>query len=278
MLTAACFFANCDHPAVFGSSKCVLHKHRTKCVVDQCANQVYARNLCVRHGGKKKCTYEDCQLNARIGEFCSKHGGKSSKAICTHEGCTKQAHKRKKCVRHGGGRKCNVDGCDVHARRGGYCARHGRQAKNGNLVSSPTSTESSKPPQAPAVPIQCPPRLTRLALDPLPRLGITPRHAFPPYNTAYRSSPSAATTLLPFMHPPQHRHYEMIETALRRDHEPFAPPYALPPPPAPSSASVRLPALGFIQRGPPPTMAPVAYGPLSSYAPNDHVFEVSIRQ
>ncbi|RHY53102.1 hypothetical protein DYB38_002687 [Aphanomyces astaci] len=165
-----CFFANCTHPAVPGSSKCSLHKHRTKCVVDQCANQVYARNLCVRHGGKKKCTYDECQLNARIGEYCSKHGGKSSKAICTHDGCTKQAHKRKKCVRHGGGRKCNVDGCDVHARRGGYCARHGRQATtsgDGRLTSwIPCTLTSNEPVQKDLSPADLAHSVSSLNLSP----------------------------------------------------------------------------------------------------------------
>ncbi|KAF0720475.1 Aste57867_268 [Aphanomyces stellatus] len=132
--TTICFFNDCDNLTVPGSWKCDFHKNRSRCLVDACQNQVYARNLCVRHGGKRRCEAEGCGRNVRIGSFCSNHGAGSSKKLCTEDGCKNVAHKRHKCVRHGGGRQCKVNGCKTHARSGGYCCRHSR------LVGQPLST------------------------------------------------------------------------------------------------------------------------------------------
>ncbi|KAG9401766.1 hypothetical protein AC1031_007479 [Aphanomyces cochlioides] len=129
-----CFFNDCTNEVVNGSWKCVFHRHRARCLVSDCQNQVYARNLCVRHGGKKLCEVDGCGLKARLDNVCSKHGAGNVKKRCTHEGCTKQAHARQKCVRHGGGRKCKIQDCMSHARNSGYCSRHSRL-----LVSEPTS-------------------------------------------------------------------------------------------------------------------------------------------
>ncbi|KAH9106446.1 hypothetical protein LEN26_012759 [Aphanomyces euteiches] len=121
-----CYFNDCNNQVLPGSWKCIFHRHRARCLMDNCQNQVYARNLCVRHGGKKQCEFAGCTLNARLGNVCSKHGAGDMKKRCTHEGCTKQAHERQKCVRHGGGRKCKMHGCQTHARSGGFCSRHSR--------------------------------------------------------------------------------------------------------------------------------------------------------
>ncbi|KAF0720476.1 Aste57867_269 [Aphanomyces stellatus] len=125
-MSSICFFNDCDNPIVPGSWKCEFHKNRSRCLVDACQNQVYARNLCVRHGGKRRCEANGCDRNVRIGTFCSTHGIGAAKKLCTEDGCTNVAHKRHKCVRHGGGRKCRADGCPTHARSGGYCCRHTR--------------------------------------------------------------------------------------------------------------------------------------------------------
>ncbi|KAF0740474.1 hypothetical protein Ae201684_004208 [Aphanomyces euteiches] len=247
--SATCFFTNCDHPALPGSSKCSLHKHRTKCMVDRCANQVYARSLCVRHGGKKKCRFEDCHLNARIGEFCSKHGGKSYKAICIHEGCTKQAHKRKKCVRHGGGRKCNVEGCDVHARRGGFCARHGRQFSNGNLApTSPATTDDTQV-------------LEKVVRLPLPHQDDRSYH--PPTHSHY--TPQYHSTSIPTSFPP---HMTRLPPPRGLHSSSFPQVVELPPPrllPPVKAEGGQLPGLGsFMHRAPPPPMMMII-PPVTSY-------------
>ncbi|OQR85999.1 hypothetical protein ACHHYP_11102 [Achlya hypogyna] len=119
-----CYFNDCGNLALTDSSKCEFHKHRLKCLMDDCHNQVYARRLCVRHGGKKLCDVPDCSRNARLGKFCSLHGIATHKRHCNEEGCTKMAHARGKCVRHGGGRRCEHPGCPSHARHKGFCSRH----------------------------------------------------------------------------------------------------------------------------------------------------------
>ncbi|KAF0720472.1 Aste57867_265 [Aphanomyces stellatus] len=124
--TATCFFNDCDNMSILGSWKCDFHKNRSRCLVDACQNQVYARHLCVRHGGKRRCEAEDCDRNVRIGNLCTFHGTGPHKKLCIEDGCKNVAHKRHKCVRHGGGRQCKVDGCKTHARSGGFCCRHSR--------------------------------------------------------------------------------------------------------------------------------------------------------
>ncbi|KAF0722350.1 hypothetical protein Ae201684P_010003 [Aphanomyces euteiches] len=124
-----CYFKGCENAVVDGSLKCSFHRHRTQCAIQDCHNQVYARNLCVRHGGKKPCLHEGCTGNARRGDFCTRHGATSYKKVCSEPGCSRVAHARQKCVRHGGGRKCNAQGCETHARTrlGGFCHRHSMQ-------------------------------------------------------------------------------------------------------------------------------------------------------
>ncbi|OQR88266.1 hypothetical protein THRCLA_22894, partial [Thraustotheca clavata] len=119
-----CFFNECAQPVPPGSWKCVFHRHRSRCRVDDCRNQVYARNLCVRHGGKRQCQHPNCNVHVRQGLFCTVHGPKIDKPRCIEEGCTKQAHMRSKCVRHGGGRLCKIENCTTYARGGGLCWRH----------------------------------------------------------------------------------------------------------------------------------------------------------
>ncbi|EQC32903.1 hypothetical protein SDRG_09434 [Saprolegnia diclina VS20] len=123
-METTCFFNECNQAVVPGSWKCVFHRHRSRCQVDDCRNQVYARSLCVRHGGKRKCEAPNCGVHVRQGRFCTLHGPKVDKPRCTEEGCEKQAHMRSKCVRHGGGRLCKVEHCTTYARGGGLCWRH----------------------------------------------------------------------------------------------------------------------------------------------------------
>ncbi|KAF0691082.1 Aste57867_17620 [Aphanomyces stellatus] len=122
-----CFFNDCSNPVLPNSWKCHFHRHRGRCQVDDCRNQVYARHLCGRHGGKKQCKVEGCTLNARLGSVCCKHGAGSLRKLCSYPNCTKQVHARDRCVRHGGGKQCRKEGCQNHARSGGLCRRHGYQ-------------------------------------------------------------------------------------------------------------------------------------------------------
>ncbi|KAF0686270.1 Aste57867_21876 [Aphanomyces stellatus] len=136
-----CFFHACDHPVVPNTWKCMYHRHRARCLVDQCRNQVYARKLCARHGGKKQCQVDGCQLRARLGSVCYTHG--ASKKSCTTDGCEKPAHARGKCVRHGGGRKCKLEGCQAHARTGGLCRRHQHHFRQDDEQDDDASSDSS---------------------------------------------------------------------------------------------------------------------------------------
>ncbi|KAF0738548.1 hypothetical protein Ae201684P_019749 [Aphanomyces euteiches] len=119
-----CFFNDCESPVMPGSWKCLFHRRRSRCLVVDCANQVYARSLCVRHGGRRQCQHENCTMNQRVGNFCSRHAMAGLKRLCTEIGCTKQAHAKGKCVRHGGGRICKAPDCHMHARHGAFCSRH----------------------------------------------------------------------------------------------------------------------------------------------------------
>ncbi|CAK4085959.1 unnamed protein product [Aphanomyces euteiches] len=124
---STCIFPTCPHPARDGSSKCAIHKRRSRCMVPSCPNQVYARQVCVRHGAKPTCNTPKCKRNARSGGFCSRHAPSMTRK-CSEVGCSNVAHQRGKCVRHGGRRQCLVSDCQTHARKGGYCYRHGRLA------------------------------------------------------------------------------------------------------------------------------------------------------
>ncbi|CAK4067098.1 unnamed protein product [Aphanomyces euteiches] len=119
-----CFFADCDNEVQPGSWKCHFHRKRSRCLVVNCANQVYARHLCVRHGGRSQCRHENCSLNRRIGNYCARHSHLDVKKTCTEPDCDKQAHARGKCVRHGGGHCCKVPSCSKHGRQRGYCHKH----------------------------------------------------------------------------------------------------------------------------------------------------------
>ncbi|KAF0696356.1 Aste57867_12880 [Aphanomyces stellatus] len=124
-MTQRCFFHGCANVRAANSPKCDAHKHRSKCTVADCFNQVYARNLCVRHGGKKQCAFDRCEGNARAGPFCCKHNtGETKKRFCTAPGCSHVARAKGLCVSHGGGRKCEAEGCASYARDRGFCRRH----------------------------------------------------------------------------------------------------------------------------------------------------------
>ncbi|KAF0699649.1 Aste57867_9794 [Aphanomyces stellatus] len=124
MLELMCYFKGCSRPTAGDSAKCEFHKQRSICLVQDCRNQVFARNLCVRHGGKKTCRHDGCNENVRLGDLCGKHGAGSTRKLCIEAGCDKFAQTRQRCSAHGGGQRCKLEGCSTHARKGGYCTRH----------------------------------------------------------------------------------------------------------------------------------------------------------
>ncbi|KAF0699731.1 Aste57867_9722 [Aphanomyces stellatus] len=145
-----CFFNGCNKEASDGTFKCLFHIHRGRCLVEDCRNQVYARNLCVRHGGKKQCAFDGCEVNSRVGNFCTKHSPTHLIRMCSYDGCDNQAHLKGKCFRHGGSRFCKVEGCVTYARNRGFCARH--TVANKSPVSSPRV--KLEPPSSPTMPCE----------------------------------------------------------------------------------------------------------------------------
>ncbi|KAF0697842.1 Aste57867_11496 [Aphanomyces stellatus] len=127
-MTSLCFFKDCSNPVDGPSAwKCHAHKHRSRCLVELCSNQMYARNLCIRHGGKRTCAMANCDRNVRVGGYCVNHGASLNKELrCNEANCSNVARKQRKCVRHGGGKQCQVDGCKTHARKAGFCCRHAK--------------------------------------------------------------------------------------------------------------------------------------------------------
>ncbi|KAF0727095.1 hypothetical protein Ae201684P_015800 [Aphanomyces euteiches] len=81
-----CSYAKCAKPVLPGYDRCNTHRYRRLCVVQDCANQSYARGFCIRHGGKKKCAHADCKSNAFVGEFCARHD--TLQRTCCVLGCT----------------------------------------------------------------------------------------------------------------------------------------------------------------------------------------------
>ncbi|KAF0712497.1 Aste57867_4808 [Aphanomyces stellatus] len=79
--TGRCFFNDCFALVLVGSWKCHFHRHRARCVVLDCRNQVYARQRCVKHGGKRQCQVVGCSANSRVGHLCSQHASDSLKAL-----------------------------------------------------------------------------------------------------------------------------------------------------------------------------------------------------
>ncbi|KAH9108458.1 hypothetical protein LEN26_008154 [Aphanomyces euteiches] len=132
-----CMFTECPHFAIEGSTKCMMHRNRTKCEEPNCPNQAYARGRCVRHGAKKNCAISKCQYNRRFGRYCSKHADETQKKRCDVQGCEKQPHARGRCVRHGGGRHCQAEGCRRHARVGVFCTKHVSNETNQVPVGAP---------------------------------------------------------------------------------------------------------------------------------------------
>ncbi|ETV67323.1 hypothetical protein H257_16411 [Aphanomyces astaci] len=119
-----CYFNECIAPAVDGTTKCHFHRHRGSCAVDNCHNQVYARQLCVKHGGKRRCAMPTCTANSRVGNLCSRHTTVELKKTCSEPGCTKQPRALGRCVSHGGGKKCLAPYCTANVRLTSYCSRH----------------------------------------------------------------------------------------------------------------------------------------------------------
>ncbi|KAF0697843.1 Aste57867_11497 [Aphanomyces stellatus] len=141
MATPICFFNDCSNPVDGpGAWKCQAHKHRNRCLVDSCTNQMYARNLCIRHGGKRQCGVESCNRNVRVGDLCSRHAvSVHTKLRCNEHACPNVARKHGKCVRHGGGKQCKVSTCHTHARKDGFCSRHASSSQPLILLSPPPS-------------------------------------------------------------------------------------------------------------------------------------------
>ncbi|CAK4171274.1 unnamed protein product, partial [Aphanomyces euteiches] len=141
-----CFFSGCHLDASPGSWKCDLHKHRSRCAVQDCRNQVYAKKLCVKHGGKPKCKVEGCQVTIRVGDYCSKHVPKDAIKLCSLEGCTTRVHLAGRCFRHGGGKNCVFPQCTKYARVRGLCYRHSAATKaNANTVQQDGSSPQRVP-------------------------------------------------------------------------------------------------------------------------------------
>ncbi|OQS07800.1 hypothetical protein THRCLA_00204 [Thraustotheca clavata] len=122
-MSTLCLFLGCSNAALPSLDKCAFHRYRSKCKVEGCYNQVYARQLCVCHGGKKICEFPFCLTTVRTGNFCARHT-KKSKPTCTEEGCQLTAYANTKCIRHGGGKACLVDDCTMPVRMGNFCWRH----------------------------------------------------------------------------------------------------------------------------------------------------------
>ncbi|KAF0738430.1 hypothetical protein Ae201684P_019576 [Aphanomyces euteiches] len=159
-----CFFNDCESPVLPGSWKCLFHRRRSRCLIADCANQVYARSLCVRHGGRRQCQHENCTMNQRVGNFCSRHATAGLKKMCSEPGCNKQAHARGKCVRHGGGRLCKAANCAMHARHGAYCSRH-IYLESGDDTSSTCSAPEPMPHVGNPMPVAPKPAVPDAALD-----------------------------------------------------------------------------------------------------------------
>ncbi|KAF0697840.1 Aste57867_11494 [Aphanomyces stellatus] len=144
-MQSTCFFNHCHNPVEAGAWKCIFHKHRGRCLVQSCRNQMYARDLCIRHGGKRQCTVDNCDRNVRIGELCALHGTLAHKELrCTEPHCTSVAHNRHKCVKHGGGRQCKAPQCTRHPRAGGYCCRHARHSHIDTIMTMDDSGSESE--------------------------------------------------------------------------------------------------------------------------------------
>ncbi|KAF0696354.1 Aste57867_12878 [Aphanomyces stellatus] len=137
---STCTFHGCANAPAFNSIKCTFHRHRAKCSVATCVNQVYARGYCVRHGGKRRCAVVGCDGNARAGPHCCKHSHDvAKKRLCGMDGCRHVARARGRCVSHGGGRECSIADCTQHVRRGGVCRRH--TSSSPTLASSEATME-----------------------------------------------------------------------------------------------------------------------------------------
>ncbi|KDO15829.1 hypothetical protein SPRG_18635, partial [Saprolegnia parasitica CBS 223.65] len=111
-----CLFDGCTNPSLPSRNKCHFHRYRSKCSVDDCFNQVYARRLCVSHGGKKLCKHPHCATPARIGDYCTKHTTRIPAACQFGGGCARPATAGGLCTLHGGGTPCAVDCCLMPAR------------------------------------------------------------------------------------------------------------------------------------------------------------------
>ncbi|ETV96986.1 hypothetical protein H310_09834 [Aphanomyces invadans] len=142
--TTLCFFNGCYNPVLGDDWRCNFHRARSRCRVDGCSSQVYARRLCVKHGGKKQCQVDGCHRNVRLGTLCTRHAGPIIKKKCIEPGCVNLAHNVNKCVRHGGGRKCKFGECLTHARSGGYCCRHTRVVKELRVAAAASSCAISE--------------------------------------------------------------------------------------------------------------------------------------
>ncbi|KDO21265.1 hypothetical protein SPRG_13564 [Saprolegnia parasitica CBS 223.65] len=140
----SCCFNKCSQPSLPLSNKCAFHRNRRSCQVDDCHNQVFARNLCVRHGGKRLCSYPECLSNARIAGRCARHGTDAPKRTCNEASCYRIAHRLGRCIRHGGGRPCKTRACPTHARSGGYCWRHRPSVSSPVTAESPQDLESPR--------------------------------------------------------------------------------------------------------------------------------------
>ncbi|KAF0738518.1 hypothetical protein Ae201684P_019933 [Aphanomyces euteiches] len=175
---AECFFNGCTNSVIPDSFKCIFHSQRGRCLVQDCRNQVYARNLCVRHGGKRPCAFDGCNLNSRVGKFCTKHSPTDSVRRCSHEGCQNQSHLRGKCFRHGGSKFCMMEGCVTYARNRGYCTRHTPPhlvARRSSVVKTEVKVENILPDHSLDLMLDFDPLVDTFDISPAPQLEhVTP--------------------------------------------------------------------------------------------------------
>ncbi|KAG9402305.1 hypothetical protein AC1031_006931 [Aphanomyces cochlioides] len=95
-----CFFNGCDELVCPDSIKCLRHKRKGICRVDQCRNQVNKRGLCIGHGARDACIVPGCVSLGRSAGLCSKHSKLSNSSPCAVENCRRRVKDGAICAFH----------------------------------------------------------------------------------------------------------------------------------------------------------------------------------
>ncbi|KAF0700102.1 Aste57867_9381 [Aphanomyces stellatus] len=96
-----CFFNGCNADALPGLMKCLRHKRKGICTVDQCRNQVNKRGLCVGHGARDLCVVPGCASLGRSAGLCARHAkGCTSMTSCAVGSCRRRVLEGKLCAYH----------------------------------------------------------------------------------------------------------------------------------------------------------------------------------